>query len=160
MRAYSLRHRLPAPAKAFIKGAMKKQSNRAAYLVALLLFVSGIGYLAFTGFTEGRMPYIDVAELLAAPQGSINKAKLFGTVSPVDLRRKADGLGAEFVLLDKNNADQSVVVDYKGVLPDLFGEGAEVIVEGQLVENRLFKASFLSTKCPSKYEKANREENT
>ncbi len=136
---------------------MKKRSNRLTYLVALLLFVAGLGYLAYTGFTEGRMPFINVAELLSAPQGEIDRAKIFGTVASRELRREADGLGAEFVLMDKDNTALSIQVEYKGVLPDLFGEGAEVIVEGRLIKAGLFKASSLSTKCPSKYEKANRE---
>jgi len=136
---------------------MHKQTNRTAYLIALLLFVGGIGYLAWSGFTEGRMPFINVAELKAAPEGEINRAKIFGTVSDDGLKRYEDGLGASFLLLDKDNQDVSLQVDYKGALPDLFEVGAEVIVEGKLVETHTFKATSLSTKCPSKYEKANRE---
>ena len=137
---------------------VKKRSSRAAYIAALVLFLSGIGYLAYTGFTDGRMPFINVAELLAAPQGEIDRAKIFGTVSASALQRKADGMGADFVLLDKDDVRQSVQVDYRGVLPDLFEEGAEVIVEGRLLDGGLFKATSLSTKCPSKYEKDNRED--
>ena len=47
-------------------------------------------------------------------------------------------------------------VDYKGVVPDTFKDGAEVIVEGSVLSDGSFKARVLMTKCPSKYQKENR----
>jgi mRNA degradation ribonuclease J1/J2 len=42
------------------------------------------------------------------------------------------------------------------VVNKLFEKGAEVIVEGRM-EGKVFMAKTLMTKCPSKYEKSNRE---
>ena len=43
-------------------------------------------------------------------------------------------------------------VRYAGIdVPDLFGDGAEVVVEGRLAEGR-FVADRIMAKCPSKYE--------
>ncbi|MDG2308340.1 MAG: cytochrome c maturation protein CcmE [Candidatus Binatia bacterium] len=45
----------------------------------------------------------------------------------------------------------TLVVKYNGILPDMFAEGRDVIVEGQ-VTNEVFVAETLLTTCPSKYE--------
>ena len=42
-------------------------------------------------------------------------------------------------------------VRYNGVLPDMFADGRDVIVEGR-VEQGVFQADTLLTTCPSKYE--------
>ena len=52
--------------------------------------------------------------------------------------------------------EKVIRVHYRGALPDTFEKGAEVIVEGRM-EGRDFAAKTLMTKCPSKYEKSNRE---
>lgn len=136
---------------------MHKKSSKKTYIVALALFAAGLGYLAWSGFAEGRMPFVNVAEALGAPVGERGRAKLFGTVSAQGLAMKSDGLGARFQLMDKDNATLSLWVDYRGALPDTFQEGAEVIVEGRWQEPDVFNATSVITKCPSKYEKSNRE---
>jgi len=45
-------------------------------------------------------------------------------------------------------------VFYKGVAPDTFKDGAEVVVEGKYDPSGLFLAENLLAKCPSKYEEA------
>ncbi|MDR3176949.1 MAG: cytochrome c maturation protein CcmE [Desulfovibrio sp.] len=138
---------------------MQKKAPFSTYIVALALFLAGIGYLAWSGFTVGRIPFVNVAEVLRAPAGAMDRAKLFGSVSGQGLNIRPDGLGAHFLLVDKDNADLKLWVDYRGALPDTFQEGAEVIVEGSL-RPAAFNAISLITKCPSKYEKANRRDNT
>lgn len=46
---------------------------------------------------------------------------------------------------------ETLAVEYNGILPDMFAEGRDVIVEGH-VRNRVFRAETLLTTCPSKYE--------
>lgn len=48
-------------------------------------------------------------------------------------------------------ATASLPVRYNGILPDMFGDGRDVIVEGK-VEGGVFHAKTLLTTCPSKYE--------
>ena len=45
----------------------------------------------------------------------------------------------------------TLAVRYNGILPDMFAEGRDVIVEGR-VTDRTFHAETLLTTCPSKYE--------
>jgi cytochrome c-type biogenesis protein CcmE len=56
--------------------------------------------------------------------------------------------------VDKKDQTLSLPVHYRGVIPDTFKPGVEVIVEGGLDPGtQVFKAKTLMTKCPSKYKK-------
>ena len=54
----------------------------------------------------------------------------------------------EFTLTGKEN---SLPVNYKGVVPDNFADDIEVVVEGRLADSGVFEANKLMTKCESKY---------
>jgi cytochrome c-type biogenesis protein CcmE len=43
-------------------------------------------------------------------------------------------------------------VRYKGVKPDMFQTGVDVIVEGRIGHDGVLAASVLMTSCPSKYQ--------
>ena len=60
---------------------MSKQSGKGMYLVALLLFLGGVGYLSYTGFSENSVYFLNVSEALAAPADQLKAARLFGTVA-------------------------------------------------------------------------------
>ncbi len=51
----------------------------------------------------------------------------------------------------EGTADAQLRVRYNGILPDMFGEDKDVIVEGR-VRDGVFEAEALLTTCPSKYE--------
>ncbi len=65
-----------------------------------------------------------------------------------------DLLDASFVM---TQGDETVPVRYHGTRPDLFKDGAEVIVEGQYLKG-VFQADNLQTKCASRYEGDLRDE--
>jgi cytochrome c-type biogenesis protein CcmE len=47
-----------------------------------------------------------------------------------------------------------IPVRYKGVKPDMFQTGVDVVVEGRIGHDGVFVASALMTSCPSKYQEA------
>jgi len=54
--------------------------------------------------------------------------------------------------------DGALVVEYASLeTPDLFKDGAEVVVEGKLTSGGTFHATNLLAKCPSKFEAAAQE---
>ena len=105
---------------------MAKKSGKNVYLVALLLFLGGVGYLAYSGVAEDG------------------------------LSRSETGRDVKFRLEDQENKATTLWVEYTGAIPDTFKAGAEVIVEGGLRPDGSFQAKTLMTKCPSKYQKENR----
>ena len=56
-----------------------------------------------------------------------------------------------FVMTD---GGASMPVNYHGIIPDTFVDGADVVVEGQIDGSGTFQAHTLLAKCPSKYEAA------
>lgn len=132
---------------------MAKKSNKAVYIVALVLFLGGLGYLVFSGLTEDSVYFLNVSEALAEDRTQIKQARLFGKVSPQGLEVLDGKLGANFDLIDKMETTKSLRVEFKGALPDTFKEDVEVIVEGAFSpDGQVFMARTLVTKCPSKYE--------
>ncbi|WP_027722296.1 cytochrome c maturation protein CcmE [Maridesulfovibrio zosterae] len=137
---------------------MAKKGGKGVYLAALILFLGGLGYLIYSGISQDSVYFLNVSEALAMDESALGQARLFGKVAPQNIQPKAGGLGVSFDLNDQKNAAQTIRVIYSGAVPDTFKEGVEVIVEGIFVNgNKEFKATSLITKCPSKYEKKNRE---
>ncbi|BFR49034.1 cytochrome c maturation protein CcmE [Nitratidesulfovibrio sp. HK-II] len=139
---------------------MSKKNGKSLYLVALALFLGGVGYLVFSGFSQNSVYFLNVSEALAMPSDKLQSIRMFGTVAPEGIARLDDGPGVRFLLEDKDNRGQTVRVMYRGAVPDTFKEGVEVIVEGGMPQGGPageFRAKTLMTKCPSKYEKENRK---
>ena len=136
---------------------MSKKKNTPMYLVALCLFLGGLGYLLYAGLGENAAYFLNVSEALAMKPSDLAKARLFGTVAGEGVRRPDDAMGVSFLLVDKDQAGKTIRVDFRGAVPDTFKPGVEVIVEGGLnPASGEFAANTLMTKCPSKYQKENR----
>jgi cytochrome c-type biogenesis protein CcmE len=43
-------------------------------------------------------------------------------------------------------------VTYEGIVPDVFADEVEAVVEGVYAKNDVFEADTLLAKCPTKYE--------
>lgn len=137
---------------------MAKKGGKGVYFAALILFLGGLGYLIYSGVSQDSVYFLNVSEALAMEESELGQARLFGKVAPQNIESKAGGLGVSFDLTDQEKAVQTIRVDYSGAVPDTFKEGVEVIVEGNFVNgHKMFRATSLITKCPSKYEKDNRE---
>lgn len=135
----------------------KKKSSRTVYVVALALFLVGFGTLLVAGLKQNSIYFLNVSEALAMPAENIQQIRLFGTVAEDGLVFDSQHMGVRFLLADSDDASQRIPVQYRGVVPDLFEPGAEVILEGgYLVQDGVFNAKTLMTKCPSKYEAENR----
>lgn len=137
---------------------MKK--NLRIYLAALALFASGMGYLVWSGLSEGSTYHIDVADALTMPPEKLQAVRIFGTVSPENIRREPDSLGVAFLLQDQANPGKNLEVVYKGAVPEGFKPGIELYAEGSCAPGqngqKVLQANGLTTKCPSKYKKENR----
>jgi cytochrome c-type biogenesis protein CcmE len=132
---------------------MPKKNSKSLYAAALALFVFGVGYLLYSGFSNGAVYFIDVAEALSMPADKPQPVRLFGKVKAEGIAALEEGIGVRFRLEDKNNAAKSLLVTYRGAVPEAFAPGAEVIVEGLYQGGGSLDVSKLMTQCPSKYKK-------
>ena len=134
------------------------RKNTRIYLVALALFLSGLGYLLYAGLGAGSAYHVDVAEALAMPETELHNARIFGSVSPEGIERGENALGVAFMLRDQHDPAKLLRVVYTGAVPEGFKPGVELYAEGAMAAGkREFRAHGLTTSCPSKYRKENRK---
>lgn len=134
------------------------RSNTRIYLVALVFFAAGLGFLLYTGLNQGSAYHLDVGEALGMPADKLQSVRVFGTVGAEGIARSPDALGVRFLLQDQQNPAKVMEVVYKGAVPDAFKPGTELYAEGScLPGTKILKAEGLTTTCPSKYRKENRQ---
>lgn len=118
-------------------------------LLSMILVVSWTIYL--TQYDEKNLSsikYFTVSEL-SKNVSQINKMKLGGRILPDSIKINPDNLlEVSFYVYDSEN---TVLVEYNGIRPDLFKDDAEVVVTGSYGDNRII-AEELQTKCASRYE--------
>ncbi len=79
---------------------------------------------------------------------------IVSTGSPADAAAQAvSAEGVRFRVQDQDDPGKSVWVLYRGIVPDTFQDGREIVVSGRM-EGDTFVArrDTLLTKCPSKFE--------
>ncbi len=130
---------------------MNPQRKRTIRLVvalsAAVLLAGALVYTSFSGASEARKP----SEVAGADSGK--SYKLTGKVVPGTIRRQGgdDGQTLHFRIRDRDGS-ASVPVVYRGVVPDPFRDGREVIVEGEMKKGTFVaERDSLVTKCPSKF---------
>ena len=111
-----------------------------------------LGYLAYAGLKDGWVAYhLQVDDFIANPKFHTQRVRLAGKVADDGIVAGEGRLGVDLVLLGQTQRQK---VAYKGVVPDLFKPGCEVVVEGRLGDGGVFQAETLLTKCASKYDSA------
>jgi cytochrome c-type biogenesis protein CcmE len=123
------------------------------------LLAASIGYLMFAGLQQSSTYYFTIAEFLPRKDELVGQGvRVAGRVAEGSLRKQTSAKGTEmsFQIGDFEGPDRvavegSVPVAYTGVVPDMFAEGRDVIIEGRYVDGTL-QAQTIMTSCPSKYE--------
>lgn len=122
------------------------------FIVAGVVLISAIAYLAFAGSKEGWATYhVTVDAFASDPQVQRQHVRLAGKVASEGIEIGSGRYGAHFTLAGDSS---KVNVNYKGVVPELFKADCDVVVEGRLDSANVFQADVLMTKCASKYEVA------
>lgn len=130
--------------------------NTHIYLLALALFLAGMGYLVYSGLQGGSSYHLDVAEALGMQEKDLQNVRIFGIVAP-GYAKSSDSLGVRFRLQDQHDPKTVMEIVYKGAVPDAFKEGIEVYAEGSCIPGgKVLAANGLNANCPSKYKKENR----
>lgn len=118
-------------------------------LIAAALFVLVGGYLAYSGARSSMAYYLTVGELLD------RRATLAGSDIRLSGRVAVDGLVWDQVSgnlrFQVTDGTRAIPVKYRGVVPDAFKPGADVVLEGRY-DGTAFAAERLFAKCPSKFE--------
>lgn len=136
----------------YIEGAM---TPRVKFLIGGGLVLSVAGYLMASSIRETGMYYVtptELAEKLAAdPSLRGMGIKMGARVVSGSIKREAGGREYAFVVTD---GARQVPVIYRGIAPDTFTDGVDVVVEGRMGQDGTFRATTLLAKCASRYENA------
>ena len=122
------------------------------FLIGGIIIILAISYLAYTGFESSATYYYTVSEL-AARSSSINSdtIRVNGHVVDDSVEQDIKERTLRFTITDVEG-DDSLSVVYRGIVPDTFQAGSDVVVEGYLNTEGVLQANSILTKCPSKYE--------
>jgi cytochrome c-type biogenesis protein CcmE len=125
------------------------QKSPIKIIIATVVILATVSYLALTGVRDNKSYYVTIGEL----QGMDNKAyarhlRVAGNVAPGSIHRV--GTFVDFQLLEQNRTLQ---VSYKGVEPppDTFKDDAQALAVGTYGHDGIFHATQLQAKCASKY---------
>ncbi len=126
---------------------------RSKFLIGGLLVLGTSGVLMASSVKETAQYFLTPTELAAKIQDSPRfqkvGVKIGATVVNGTIERAADGRSVTFQMTDSTTTYK---VHYKGVIPDTFTEGVNVVVEGRLNDAGTFEATTLLAKCASRYE--------
>jgi cytochrome c-type biogenesis protein CcmE len=124
-----------------------------AALVALLL--------GWYGYTQRQtFVYYQTLEEFQRAGTPGEAARVHGYVTPGSIERDVAGKRVRFRVQGRaphagGSADGALSVTYASLeTPDMFKDGAEVVVEGELAPAGEFHATNVLAKCPSKFEAA------
>ncbi len=121
-----------------------------ATVIVIGLALTGLMY---STLSEGTEYYKHVDEVMVEPAAWQGKPlQLHGFVVDKSIERKPDTLEYRFRIESNGKVVQA---HYKGIVPDTFKHGSEVVLKGTLGADGFTVApNGVMAKCPSKYEPA------
>lgn len=127
-------------------------SRQLKFIAGICVIIATVGVLVYTAVDQTKMYMITVAEFTSARSAFAGTTlRIAGRVRENSMNWQASTRELQFTLDDVEGGGQ-LAVHYSGILPDMFAEGRDVVVEGPYTEDDVFQASTVMTSCPSKYE--------
>ncbi len=126
---------------------------RTKFFVAGAVIIAMAVYLMATAIRDTGTYYLTPTELVsklhADPSFRDVGVKVGANVVTGSIVRQADGRGMTFRVSDGVN---TFPVTYRGISPDTFTDGVQVVVEGRMGPDGTFRATTVLAKCASRYE--------
>jgi cytochrome c-type biogenesis protein CcmE len=126
---------------------------RSKFLIGGLLILGSSGLLMASSARETAQYFLTPTELASKiadnPRFVNTGVKVGAAVVNGTIVRAEDGRSVTFQMTDSTTTYNVI---YRGVIPDTFTEGVEVVVEGRLNDEGTFEATTLLAKCASRYE--------
>ncbi|HEY0422844.1 MAG TPA: cytochrome c maturation protein CcmE [Rhodopila sp.] len=127
---------------------MTRKKRRLMVLLTCGIGLGSAAALTLSAFSDNLVFFVSPSDLVKS-NSSGRQMRLGGLVEQGTVEKSASGLaGARFKVTDGN---ASVMVTYKGILPDLFREGQGVVVLGVEQPDGVFRASEVLAKHDETY---------
>lgn len=126
---------------------MKAQKK---FAIGSFIIVATLIGLAYVGYTQSKTYYHTIKELATlSPSALHQRMRVSGVVENGSIQHLPGHL--DFVLQEEGKV---LPVSYVGTdpLPDTFKDGAQALVEGNLMSDGRFRAEQVQAKCASKYQ--------
>ena len=128
---------------------------RSKFLLGGLVILGTASYLMASSIKDTAVYYLTPGELsaktVADPTFYDTGVKVGARVVPGSIKRAQGGRETSFSMTD---GAKTYNVVYRGITPDTFTDGVDVVVEGRLGRDGTFRATTLLAKCASRYENA------
>lgn len=132
---------------------------RSKFLIGGALILGTAGYLMASSIRDTGVYYLTPTELAAKvsqdPSFYETGVKVGARVVPGSIVRAPGGRELDFRVTD---GAHTYPVSYRGLVPDMFTDSVDVVLEGRLAQNGTFRATSVLTKCASRYENAPQEQ--
>jgi len=123
------------------------------FAIAGAVVLVAVGYLIFNSVATSAEYYLTVGELQAkGPAVYDQNVRVAGTVDEGSIVKDVQAGTLRFTAQDTTGT--LPVVYAGGAVPDIFGPGIQVVVEGKYTAEGVFQANNLLAQCPSRYEAA------
>lgn len=128
---------------------MKPARKQRLLLIGLMLVGLGLAAtFALQAFNENLMYFFSTSDVKAGKAPNNALFRLGGMVVKGSVERPGGGLLVRFKLSDFS---QEVLVEYSGILPDLFREGQGIVAKGKLDDRGVFVAEEVLAKHDENY---------
>ncbi len=134
-----------------IKSTRPRKRLPLSFIVAGFAVLAAIMYLVYANTQANAVYYMTIPELKHCAICTLQSVRVEGVVQAGSIGRNDQAHLVRFVISDSK---QTLPVTYTGVVPDIFRDGAQVVVEGHYSGQGDFQAQTLLTKCPSKFQSA------
>ena len=166
--------------------ALGRVTTKGKFFIGVVLIVCAVGYLMYTGIRETSTYYLTIEEFLLQKEAMANEGiRVAGRVQKGSIDWNPKDLNLTFTMIafkekegEKDNTStpvatsqqdghseqhEGLAIHYQGILPDMFAEDRDVIVEGEYIpgaNGNVLEATAVMTTCPSKYEAEIEEQET
>ncbi|MHC1566465.1 MAG: cytochrome c maturation protein CcmE [Candidatus Syntropharchaeia archaeon] len=111
-------------------------------VIGICLF---IGYSAISSFVD---PYKHVCNLKSDPERYMREEVQVAALIVNGTFEKVGPNSYRFAITD---GEETIAVEYEGILPGAFRQDAGVVLIGKLKDENTFEAKKMLSQCPSKY---------
>ena len=121
-------------------------------IVGGVVILLAVVYLIVAALPSGTAYYITVSELAElGERAQTQQTRVTGNVVAGTIVQSAESQVIRFEVEDESGR---LTVSYSGLVPDIFGDHAQVVVEGTQDADGVYHAEVLLAKCPSRFEEA------
>jgi cytochrome c-type biogenesis protein CcmE len=124
------------------------RKQRLYALIAVLIGSLLATWLVVSALSENMNLFYSPSEILEADIDENVLIRAGGMVKQGSIKKSKDSLNVRFTVTDYQN---ELIINYEGILPDLFDENAGVVVRGNLKTDGSFKAIEVLAKHDENY---------